>query len=113
MHVIGIKRDTANHDDTCHEVHDPAELTRLLPSADFVVLTCPLTSETANVIDTNMLNAMSPNAYLINVARGGCVDEEALVKALETHQIAGAGIDTTVEEPLSPASPLWSFENVL
>lgn len=113
MRVIGIKRDTNSHDGSCHEVRGPEDFPALLPGADFVVLTCPLTAETANVIDAQTLAAMSPNAYLINVARGGCVDQPALVKALEEGQIAGAGIDTTVEEPLPGDSPLWTFENVV
>ena len=113
MRVIGVKRDTANHDGSCHEVCPPGDFPALLPGADFVVLTCPLTAETANLIDTKALEAMSPDAYLINVARGGCVDQPALVKALEDSQIAGAGIDTTTEEPLPGDSPLWGFENVV
>ena len=113
MRVIGVKRDTANHDGSCHEVRPPGDFPALLPEADFVVLTCPLTAETANLVDAKALEAMSRDAYLINVARGGCVDQPALVKALEDSQIAGAGIDTTAEEPLPGDSPLWGFENVV
>lgn len=113
MHVIGIKRDTTIHDGSCHEVRDAGTFLRSLPQADFVVLTCPLTSQTANIVNAEALASMSPNAYLINVARGGCVDQQALVAALEKKQLAGAGIDTTVEEPLASNSPLWGLENVI
>ena len=113
MRVVGIKRDTANHDGSWHEVHESSMFLRLLPVADFVVLPCPLTSETTNVINAQALGVMSPNAYLINVARGGCVDQQALVSALEKKQLAGAGIDTTVEEPLESSSPLWGMDNVI
>ena len=75
MRVIGIKRDITNHDGSCHEVHPPGDLMDLLPGANFVALTCPLTTETTNLIDAKALAVMSPGAYLINVARGGCVDE--------------------------------------
>ena len=81
MRVIGIKRDTVNHDGSCHDVCPPSDFMGLLPSADFVVLTCPLTTDTADVINTQALAVMSPSAYVINVARGGCVDQPALVKA--------------------------------
>ena len=113
MHVIGLKRDVNRHDGSAHEIHPPERLTELLPYADFVVLTCPLTRETRNVIDAAAFEAMSPHGYLINVARGGCVDEPALVTALKNGAIAGAGIDTTAEEPLAKDSPLWEFENVI
>jgi D-2-hydroxyacid dehydrogenase (NADP+) len=72
-----------------------------------------LTEETRNVVDGAALVAMKPSSYLINVARGGCVDEPALIEALRSRAIAGAGIDITVEEPLVEGSPLWSFENVI
>ena len=56
---------------------------------------------------------MKSSAYLINVARGGCVDEAALIDALQRGEIAGAGLDVTEEEPLAADSPLWSMENVM
>ncbi|MEE1555399.1 MAG: NAD(P)-dependent oxidoreductase, partial [Alphaproteobacteria bacterium] len=63
--------------------------------------------------DGAALAAMKPSSYLINVARGGCVDEAALVEALRGGAIAGAGIDVTVPEPLALKSALWSLENVI
>jgi len=112
-HVIGVKRDLANHEPALSEVHPPAALAELLPRADFVVLCCPLTLATANMIDAAAFAAMKPSAYLINVARGGCVDEGALVTALRAGAIAGAGIDVTADEPLAETSPLWDLENVI
>ena len=113
MHVIGIKRDVSNHDGSAHEVHGPETFHNHLPRADFVVLACPLTAETAGLIDARALRAMSPTSRLINVARGGCVDQDALIDALKSGGIAGAGIDTTATEPLPDASPLWQFDNVI
>ena len=68
---------------------------------------------TSNVIDAAALASMKPLSYLINVARGGCVDEPALIEALRNNSIAGAGIDVTAEEPLAADSQLWSFDNVI
>jgi len=113
MRVIGIKRDVGHHDGSAHEVYAPEAFHDHLPGADFVALTCPLTAETAGLIDARALAAMSPASRLINVARGGCVDQDALIAALERGDIAGAGIDTTAVEPLPETSPLWRFDTVI
>ena len=113
MTAIGIKRDVANHDGSADEVRSPDRFLESLADADVVVLTCPLTVQTENLVDADALERMKPGAYLINVARGGCVNEPDLVAALERGAIAGAGIDTTREEPLAADSPLWDLENVL
>ena len=113
MRVLGIKRDTSVRPDGADEVHPPEAFLELLPEADFVALTCPLSEDTRGLIGARSLMAMKRSAYLINVARGGCVDEPALIEALRAGEIAGAGIDVTVDEPLSPGSPLWELENVV
>jgi phosphoglycerate dehydrogenase-like enzyme len=111
MRVIGVRRDPAGGRGAADEVHALAALPDLLPSADFVALTCPLTPETTNLIDAAALAAMRPSAYLVNCARGRVVDEPALVAALQAGTIAGAGIDVTWEEPLPTQSPLWGAPN--
>ncbi len=113
MRVIGIRRSPQAAAPPWDALHRPEQLTELLPAADFVVLTCPLTPETENLMDAAAFAAMKPTAHLINVARGGCVDEGALIAALESGAIAGAGIDTVREEPLPADSPLWGFDNVI
>lgn len=113
MTVIGLKRDTSSTVDHVDELHPSAALMEHLPRADVVALTCPLTEETRNVIDAKAFGAMKPSAHLVNVARGGCVDQDALIAAMRSGTIAGAGIDVTVEEPLASDSPLWSMENVM
>ena len=113
MRVVGIKRDTANHDGSADEVQSPDRFHESLAEADVVALTCPLTPQTENLIDAAALARMQPGAYLINVARGRCVNEPDLVDALERGAIAGAGIDTTWQEPLPADSPLWDLENAL
>ena len=113
MHVVGIRRDPAQGNNGADAVHGMGGLDRLLPQADFVALTCPLTPETENVIRADTLARMKPAAFLVNVARGRCVDEPALVAALGQGRIAGAALDCAVEEPLPAASPLWGMGNVL
>ena len=113
MTVVGIKRDTANHDGSASEVRPPERFPESLAEADVVALTCPLTPQTENLIDAAALSRMKPGAYLINVARGRCVNEPDLTAALELGAIAGAGIDTTREEPLAADSPLWDLDNAV
>jgi len=85
----------------------------LLAWADFVVLATPLTKETENLIDRDALRAMKPSAHLINIARGEVVDDQALLDALRSGAIAGAGLDTFREEPLPASSPYWALPNVI
>ena len=85
----------------------------VLPQADVVVSTVPLTEETRNMLGAGEFAAMKRGAYFINIGRGGTVDQEALIQALHSKQIAGAGMDVFQEEPLDQASPLWEMENVL
>jgi phosphoglycerate dehydrogenase-like enzyme len=113
MTVIGVRRNVDAIKGLVDEAHAPDAFPELLGRADFVALTCPLTDETANVMNADTFAAMRPGAHLINVARGGCVDEPALIEALRAGTIAGAGIDTTVVEPLDAASPLWDMDNII
>jgi D-2-hydroxyacid dehydrogenase (NADP+) len=113
MHVIGVKRDISAGPGAANEIVAVAALHSVLPRADIVALTCPLTPETTHLIDTNALRVMKPTATLINVARGKVVDEDALIAALASGQVAAAGLDVTREEPLPTASPLWSMPNVV
>jgi phosphoglycerate dehydrogenase-like enzyme len=110
MRVIGLRRDPGNGAGTADAVHPMGDLRALLPEADFVALTCPLVPETENLIDQAALGAMKRSAFLINVARGRCVEEAALAKTLSEGGIAGAALDVAVEEPLAPNSPLWTIE---
>jgi phosphoglycerate dehydrogenase-like enzyme len=113
VRVIGVKRDPSTGGDAADSVHAFADLTNLLPQADFVALTCPLNKDTERIIDGEALSRMKRSAYLVNVARGGCVDEPALVRALRDRAIAGAAIDVAAKEPLPSASPLWNLGNAL
>lgn len=113
MRVMGIRRNPAAGNNGADTLHGIAELPALLPEADFVVLTCPLTPETEGLVGAEALGAMKRSAVLVNVARGRCVDETALLAALREGRIAGAALDCFRDEPLPPSSPFWAFENVL
>ena len=79
---------------------------------DFLVVLTPLTPETRDIVGEKVFAAMKPTAYLVNVARGGVVDEPALIAALEAGKIAGAGLDVFSQEPLPSDNPLWKTKNV-
>ena len=90
-----------------------SQLRELLGESDFVVLAVPLTPETRKLIGEEELRSMKPTAYLINIARGGIVDEPVLIRALDEHWIAGAGLDVFATEPLPADSRLWELPNVI
>jgi phosphoglycerate dehydrogenase-like enzyme len=112
MEVIGVRRNPNAGASGADSVHHFDQLPELLPRADFVALTCPLTPETQNIIDAGALARMKRTAVLVNAARGKCVDETALVAAVQRGDISGAAIDVTAEEPLASVSPLWNLPNV-
>jgi phosphoglycerate dehydrogenase-like enzyme len=89
------------------------ELERAVKDIDFLVLLTPFTPETRNIVDAKIFAAMKPSAYLVNLARGGIVDETALVEALKGKKLAGAALDVFATEPLPEDSPLWDMENVI
>jgi phosphoglycerate dehydrogenase-like enzyme len=95
------------------ELLPASELPYLLRESDYVILAVPLTPETRHLINAEALRMMKPSTYLINVARGGVVDEAALIEALRTGVIAGAALDVFDTEPLPPDSPFWQMENVI
>lgn len=112
MRVIGVKRDPGRGGDAADSVVSQAQLLEVLPQADFVALTCPLTPETRNLFDARAFAAMKPQACLVNVARGLVVDETALVAALDEERIAGAALDCAREEPLPESAALWQAKNL-
>ena len=112
MTVVGItsaKRKVAGFD----RVHGMDELMQVLPELDYLVLLTPYSAATHMMIDAKVFAAMKSKSYLINVARGGVVDEDALVDALKSGKLAGAALDVFNTEPLPPAHPLWTFKNVI
>ncbi len=91
----------------------PASIDDLLPEADFVSLHVPLTVETRGLIDRRRLGVMRQTAVLINVSRGGLIDEDALVETLAAGRLAGAGLDVFTVEPLPTDHPLLRLPNVV
>jgi D-3-phosphoglycerate dehydrogenase len=91
----------------------PVDLDTLLRESDFISLHTPLTPETHTMIGYQEFRKMKPTCYFINTARGGCVDEPALIKALQEGLISGAGIDVTAEEPIPAGNPLIALPNVI
>ena len=112
MRVLGTAR---RHRDNPYvdRYIEPFDLHAALGEADFVALCLALTEETEGIINAAALEAMKPTAVLINVTRGGLIDESALVAALREGRIAGAGLDATMIEPLPADSPLWEMPNVI
>ena len=113
MRVIAVRRRPEQETPSIVRTVGIDQLQNVLPEADFVVNTLPLTSETRNLIGEAQLRAMKPTAYLVNIGRGDTMDEEALVRALQQGRIAGAGLDVFASEPLPPDSPLWDMPNVI
>jgi D-2-hydroxyacid dehydrogenase (NADP+) len=89
------------------------DLVQAVAELDYFVLLTPLTPETRGIIGAKVLAAMKPSAYLINLARGGVVDEDALLEALQRNTIRGAALDVFLQEPLPPEHPFWSCPNAL
>jgi len=113
MEVWGVRRDASLGAPGVERMFGPDRLLALLPQADCVVLAAPLTQETKGLIGERELRAMKPTAHLVNVGRGGTIQERALVRALREGWIAGAGLDVFEEEPLPDDSPLWEMDNVI
>lgn len=113
IRVLGVRRDPTIGAPAVEAMFGPDRLLELLPEADFVVLTVPLTHETQGMIGERELRVMKPTAYLVNIGRGATVDQSALVQALQGGWIAGAGLDVFETEPLPEDSPLWRLDNVI
>lgn len=111
MQVTGFRRSPTG-DEPC-PTRTLAELAAALPEADAVVLALPLQPETEGLLGAEQLARMRPDAIVVNVGRGGLVDEPALVEALRSGRLGGAGLDVFALEPLPEESPLWTLPNVI
>ena len=112
MRVIGTVG-TPRPIEHVEEVYSSDDLASVLAESDFVVLLVPLTDQTRGLLGRTQFDAMKQSAWLINVARGGVVQEKALIEALRSERIGGAVLDVFEEEPLAESSPLWDMDNVL
>jgi D-2-hydroxyacid dehydrogenase (NADP+) len=112
MRVVGVSsapREAAGFD----HMYPSTDIAAVVGEFDFFVLLTPLTEKTRNAIGARVFAAMKPGSFLVNLARGGVVDEAALVEALREGRIAGAALDVFVQEPLPADHPFWAMENVI
>jgi len=99
--------------DMFHRLYPSQAVKSMFKECDFVVVGLPATPETRGLIGAEELAALKPSAYLVNIARGGIVDQSALITALQEKRLAGAALDVFTEEPLHANSPLWKMPNVI
>jgi phosphoglycerate dehydrogenase-like enzyme len=112
MRVIGISR-TNRPIPGFDKIYSRAEIVQAMPELDYFVMLVPLEADTRNFVSDAVLSAMKPTAFLINLARGGVLDEDALIRALNGRKLAGAALDALATEPLPAGSPLWTMPNVI
>jgi phosphoglycerate dehydrogenase-like enzyme len=113
MRVLGYGRQDSE-DKSFDKIFTGAEgLRGLCLESDFIVSAIPLSNETRNMIDEELISIMKKNVVLVNISRGGVINEEALIKALQQGKIAGAALDVFANEPLSKDSELWKLPNVI
>ena len=127
MRVLALKRDPSIHRDLgwCpaglgdpegnipEKFYGPDECGAILSESDYVSVTLPLTEHTRQFIGRKEIVAMRPGAFIVNIGRGGVIDENALIEALRSEKIGGAGLDVFEQEPLPKESALWDLENVI
>jgi D-2-hydroxyacid dehydrogenase (NADP+) len=112
MRVVGVSsspRQLSSFD----RIHGSGDLAKVVGEFDFFVLLTPLTEKTRNSIGAKIFAVMKPTSFLVNLARGGVVDEAALVDALRERRIAGAALDVFTAEPLPAEHPFWAMDNVI
>lgn len=114
LRVTGVGRDGHSYAVAGAErVVGLSELDGVLAATDVVVLACPLTAETANLLDRRRIALLGDGAIVVNIARGQCLDEEALLGGLRSGVLGGAALDVFATEPLPPDSPFWDRRDVL
>ena len=113
MEVRGADVFPGEPDDALQSVHPVSDLLDLLPETDVLTLCCPYTPQTHHIVDQAVFDALPDDAYLINVARGPCVDTAALIRTVRAGRLRGAGLDVLEQEPHPPESEVWDLPNVL
>jgi phosphoglycerate dehydrogenase-like enzyme len=116
MRVAALRRNPSRNDQDdpyCDIVYGTDALHQLLSESDYIVVSAPLTPESKGMLGREQFACCKKTAVFINVGRGPIFDEDALIEALRTKQIRGAGLDVFCQEPLPLDSPLWELDNVL
>jgi D-2-hydroxyacid dehydrogenase (NADP+) len=113
MNVVGVDPGNKPFLPFVKKIVKPDQLDEVIPQADVVFISAPHTPESHKMMGSKQFEMMKPNSYFIAVSRGGLYDMGALVKALDSRRLAGAGVDVTDPEPLPPGHPLWKFENAI
>ena len=125
--VLATKRDVMHPNDTGYipeglgdlntelvqRLYPPQAVKSMFKECDFVVVTVPLTSETRGMLGADELAALKPSCYLVDISRGGVIQQDALINALREDKLAGAALDVFAKEPLPADNPLWKMPNVL
>lgn len=112
MRVIGVSSAVRKVPGFDH-VYARGDLEQAAREADYLVLLTPYSEATRGSVGANIFAAMKPTSYLVNLARGGVVDEDAMMAALQQGRIAGAALDVFSQEPLPDSHPLWAMDNVI
>jgi phosphoglycerate dehydrogenase-like enzyme len=113
MRVIGVRRDASRPAPGVDRVVPPDRFIEVAREADYLAVTAALTPQTRGMVSADVLRALKPTAWVINIARGPIVDEAALAAALAEKRIGGAALDVFDTEPLPSDSPLWSLDNAV
>ena len=111
MRVVGTQRSPKRHP-AVTRIEPPERTDAVLAESDVVVVLLPLTEETRGFLSRERLARMKRGSYLVNLARGGIADEDAVLEALRDGRLAGAAFDVFAAEPLPPESPLWDAPNL-
>jgi phosphoglycerate dehydrogenase-like enzyme len=113
MHVLGTDAKPLHKPEYVEELHDPGWFMEMVPKADVLMSAAPLTKETKEMFNDEVFSKMKRDAFFINMSRGGLVKQDALIDALKTKKIRGAGLDVATPEPLPPDHPLWTCPNLV
>ena len=113
MRVLATDAKAMHKPDFVEELHDPSWFMEMVPKVDVLMSAAPLTKETKEMFNEQVFSKMKPTSYFINVSRGGLVKQDALIEALKSKKIRGAGLDVVTPEPLPADNPLWTCPNLI
>lgn len=112
VNLVGVNF-TGRENEHFHKIYKIDELDKVIHEFDFLIIAAPYTDKTHHLIDEDVFKAMKDGVYLVNIARGSIIDEEALISNLQSGKVKKAALDVFEEEPLPQDSPLWDLDNVI